>query len=117
MTDKFYGFTDTITVQTEKQYAQMGDNNISNTLCMSAVELLQSKTIQENTILRNSLQKEAGELSFIVQGKSIAQTRKAQRNKKKVDHSIATAHLPVEYSTVSAVVTPVTPIGQKDNIR
>ena len=34
-----------------------------------------------------------------------------------MNHSIATAHLPVECSTVSTVVTPVTPIVQKDNSR
>ena len=59
--DNFYGFIDAITTQTEKQYAQMGDNNVSNALCMGAVDLLQSKTIQDNTTLRNSPQKEVSE--------------------------------------------------------
>ena len=34
-----------------------------------------------------------------------------------MNHLIATEHLTVECSTISTVVTPVTPIGQKDNSR
>ena len=81
--DNFYDFTDTITAQAEKQYSQMGDNNVSNALCMGAVDLIQSKTMQENTTLQYSLQKEVGELSSIIQGKNIAQIRKAQRKNRR----------------------------------
>lgn len=77
----FYSFTDSITAQTEKRYAQMW-GSVKNALCMSDIDLIQSKLIQEDTTLKNTLQKKVGKLSSFVEGKSMAQLRREVRKRK-----------------------------------
>ena len=79
--DTFYGFTDSITAQIEKRYDQMGEGNVNDALCMSAIDLIQSKLMQEDTTLKNTLQEKVGELSSFVEGKSMAQLREARKRK------------------------------------
>ena len=60
----------------KKRYTQLGVGNVSNALSMSAIDLIQSKLMQEDTTLKNTLQGKLGELSSFVEGKSIAQLRR-----------------------------------------
>ena len=74
--DVFYGFTDSIIVQTEKSYSQLGNTSINNALCTGDIDLMKSKTLQENTNPRNKLQGTVSEVSSFAEGKGIVQIRR-----------------------------------------
>ena len=95
----------------------MGEGNSNDDMCMSAVNFIQSKSMQEDATLKNILQKNVGELLSFVEGKSMAQIRREARKREHLYSSIANAHLlSVEYEDVNAV-TPATRLVKKDNIR
>ena len=92
----------------------MGEDNANDDLCMCATDLIQSKSMQEDMTLKNTLEEKVGKLSSFVEGKSMVQLRREARKRKKVHSEIATAHLPsVDYEDVSCI-TPATPLGKSE---
>ena len=72
--DQFYSYTNMIVAQTPKIYTQIDDGSIDNAFGMSVIGLIQSKTMQEDTLLKNHLL-HVRELSPYVGGKSMNQIR------------------------------------------
>ena len=64
----------------------MGVGSVNNALCINAIDFIQSKLIQEDKTLKNTLQENVGELSIFAEGKIIAQLRREARKRRKYIH-------------------------------
>ena len=102
--DAFLTLKSDICKHIEKRYKEQNDGDMDNAMSMASVDILKSTDLNEDYEFQKNLREKIGNLTTVVNNKSVAELRRENREKRKISPHKALAHLPVDDSL--AVVSP-----------